>query len=138
MDWVLLLGRILFVFLFVKSGLQFHLLARQMAAGYARSQGAPAPEITVPLTGVLNIAAGVLIVLGIWVDLAALVLCALALLYAVFIHAFWKVEDPMERVNQENHLWKNISIIGGGLVLFYLFKQFGDAIDLTIGPEALF
>jgi putative oxidoreductase len=138
MDWVLLLGRILFVFLFVKSGLQFHLLARPMAVGYARSMNAPAPEITVPLTGVLMIAAGVLVVLGIWVDLAALVLSAHAAAFAYWMHPFWKLDDPTERAGQDAHFWKNISIVGAGLILFYLFKEFGEAIDLTVGPEALF
>jgi putative oxidoreductase len=138
MDWVLLLGRILFASLFVYSGLRFHLLNRPMAVGYARSQNAPAAELTVPLTGVVLIAGGVLIALGIWVDLAALAVSACVFVFAVFMHAFWKVDDPMERINQQNHFWKNIQIVGGGLVLFYLFEQFGDDIGLTVGPEALF
>jgi uncharacterized membrane protein YphA (DoxX/SURF4 family) len=138
MDWVLLIGRILFVWLFVRSGVMFHVLARPMAVAYAKSGHAPAPEITVPATGVAMAAAGILIVLGVWVDLAALVLAACALVFAYYMHAFWKIEDPMDRANQQAHFDKNIGLVAGSLILFYLFQQFGDAIGLTVGPPALF
>lgn len=138
MDWVLLIARILFVWLFVRSGLMFHLRARTMAVAYARSEHAPAPEITVPLTGVVMLIAGAMVVLGVWVDLAALALAACTLSFAVFMHAFWKVEDPMQRANQQAHFDKNLGLVAGALFLFYLFKEFGDAIGLTIGPESLF
>ena len=52
MDWVLLLGRLLFSAVFIWSGLAFHLGQRAAATGYARTKGAPWPELTVPLTGV--------------------------------------------------------------------------------------
>jgi uncharacterized membrane protein YphA (DoxX/SURF4 family) len=138
MDFVLLIARTLFVFLFVSSGLLFHLRGRRMAIEYARSEHAPAPEVTVPGTGVVMVVAGIMVVLGIWVDLAALVLGACALLFAIFMHAYWRVEDPMQKANQQAHFNKNLGLVAGSLILFYLFQQFGEAIDLTIGPEALF
>jgi putative oxidoreductase len=138
MDWVLLIARILFVWLFVRSGVMFHLRMRSMAVEYARSSNAPMPELTVPLTGVVMAVAGVMIVLGIWVDLAALALGACALVFAVYMHAFWKIDDPMQRANQQAHFDKNVGLVAGSLFLFYMFEQFGDAIGLTVGPEALF
>jgi putative oxidoreductase len=138
MDWLLLVARILFVWLFVTSGLMFHLRGRKMAIEYARSERAPSPELTVPGTGVVMVIAGVMVVLGVWVDLAALALGACALVFAIFMHAFWRVEDPMQRANQQAHFNKNLGLVAGSLILFYLFQQFGDAIDLTVGPEALF
>ena len=44
MDWVLLIGRILFALNFIFAGLGFHLQQRAMATEYARSQGAPLQE----------------------------------------------------------------------------------------------
>jgi hypothetical protein len=38
MDWVLLLGRILYGVLFISSGVFFHLAGRQMATEYAREK----------------------------------------------------------------------------------------------------
>ncbi len=138
MDWVLLLGRILLVLVAITSGVMFHLRQRALAVGYARTAGAPLPELTVPLTGIAIAAAGILVVLGVWVDLAALVLAANLSLFAFFMHAFWKVDDPQQRVNEQAQFQKDLGLAGGALVLFYLFQQFGEEIGLVIGPAALF
>jgi uncharacterized membrane protein YphA (DoxX/SURF4 family) len=137
-DWVLLIGRILFVFIFVMSGLTFHIMGRAVAIPYARAQGAPFPGLLVPLTGLAIAAAGVLVVLGIWVDLAALVLAANVFAFAFFMHAFWKVEDPQQRQMEQTQFIKDSALGGAALILFYLFQQFGENIGLVIGPAALF
>jgi hypothetical protein len=36
------------------------------------------------------------------------------------------------------HLFKNIQLAGGALILFCLFYGFGEAIDLMLGDPALF
>jgi putative oxidoreductase len=138
MDWVLLIGRILFASQFLTAGVMFHLLQREMATGYARAQGAPLPELTVPATGVALIVASVMVIIGFWVDLAALVLAGLMLSFAYWMHSFWKLDDPAERANQMAHFFKNVQLAGGALILFFLFYEFGDAIDLTLGDPALF
>jgi putative oxidoreductase len=137
MDWVLLLGRILYAAIFIYSGLAFHLGQREMATGYAKMKGAPWPELTVPLTGIAIAAAGVMTIIGLWVDLAALVIFGFLVVTAYFMHAFWKVEDPQEKVMEQTQFSKDIALAGGALILFYLFQQGGEAIDLTIEP-ALF
>jgi putative oxidoreductase len=134
MDWVLLLGRVLFAFLFVNAGLGFHLRQRTMAIGYARAMGAPAPDLTVVLTGLQLIVAGLMIVLGIWVDLAALLVIAFLVPTNYWMHAFWKMDDPEQKVMNATHFWKNTALIGGALILFYLYQQFGDEIGLNIEP----
>jgi putative oxidoreductase len=138
MDWVLLIGRILFALNFILAGLGFHLRQRVMATEYARSQGAPLPELTVPGSGIVIAVAGVMVILGFWVDLAALALAANVLAFAYWMHAFWKLEDPAERANQMAHFFKNVQLAGGALILFFLFYEFGEAIDLTLGDPALF
>ena len=137
MDWALLIGRILFAVIFVYSGLAFHLGQRQMAVGYARAKGAPMPELTVPLTGIAIAAAGVMIVIGLWVDLAALVIAVFLVLTAYFMHAYWKAEDPQEKLMEQTQFSKDLALAGGALILFYLFQQFGEAIGIAIEP-ALF
>ncbi|MGH7899683.1 MAG: DoxX family protein [Candidatus Binatia bacterium] len=137
MDWVLLIGRILFAPIFIYSGLAFHLGKREMAVGYARAKGAPMPELTVPLTGIAIAVAGVMILVGLWVDLAALVIAVFLLLTAYFMHAFWKVDDPQEKMMEQTQFSKDVALAGGALFLFYLFQQFGEAIGITIEP-ALF
>jgi putative oxidoreductase len=137
MDWVLLLGRILYGAIFIYSGLAFHLGQREAATGYAKAKGAPLPELSVPLTGIAIALAGVLIIAGLWVDVAALVIFGFLVVTAYFMHAFWKVEDPQEKVMEQTQFSKDIALAGAALVLFYLFQQGGEAIDLTIEP-ALF
>ena len=137
MDWVLLIGRVLLAGIFIWSGLGFHLGMRQMAVGYAQAKGAPWPQVTVPLTGIAEAAAGVMIVIGLWVDLAALVIAVFLVLTSYFMHAFWKVEDPQEKMVEQVHFMKDISLLGAALVLFYLFQQGGEGIGITIAP-ALF
>jgi putative oxidoreductase len=97
-------------------------------------QGAPLPELTVPLTGIAIAAAGVLIVIGLWVDLAALVIAAFLLSTAYFMHAFWKVADPQEKQMEQVHFMKDVALAGAALALFSLFQQFGEAIGITIEP----
>jgi putative oxidoreductase len=138
MDVVLLVGRILYAWQFVSAGVTFHLQKREMATGYAKAMGAPAPAITVILTGLQIIAAGLMIVLGVWVDLAALLVIAFLIPTNYWMHPFWKIDDPEQKVMQATQFWKNTALIGGALVLFYLYQQFGNDIGLNIGPPALF
>jgi putative oxidoreductase len=138
MDWILLLGRIVFAQLFIASGVMAHLVQRRGSAEYARAVGAPAPDLLVPLSGVWIIVAGVMIVLGIWVDLAALRLIAFLLPIAYFMHAFWKVDDPNMRIIQMSQFQKNVALAGVSLILFFLYQQYGEDIGLNIGPAALF
>jgi uncharacterized membrane protein YphA (DoxX/SURF4 family) len=72
-DVVFLIGRILFGVLFVYSGFG-HFAAGEAMQGYARQQGAPAPSVTVPLTGVVIIVSGLAVILGVLPDLAALLI----------------------------------------------------------------
>jgi uncharacterized membrane protein YphA (DoxX/SURF4 family) len=136
-DWLLLIGRIVFAQIFIVSGIAAHLQQRRASTEYARSVGAPAPDLLVPLSGIWIIVAGVMVVLGIWVDLAALMLIAFLLPIAFVMHAFWKIEDPQMKIVQLSQFQKNVALAGGALILFFLFQQFGEDIGLTIEP-ALF
>jgi putative oxidoreductase len=137
MDVVLLIGRILFASIFIVSGSTVHLLKWRDGVAYARSKGVPAPELLVPGSGLMAVAGGALLVLGLWADLGAL-LAAFVFPVAVGMHAFWKVDEPMERMQEQVHFMKDVALGGGALALFALFQQFGDDIGLTAGPTALF
>lgn len=128
MDVVFLAGRILFVFIFVVSGFSVHIAQARQMAEYARAQRAPAPELMVPLSGLVIIAGGLSVALGIWADLGALLLAAFAFSVAFFMHAFWREQDAQQRQNQIAHFMKNIAMVGGALVIFYAYNQLqGDA-----------
>jgi putative oxidoreductase len=114
--------------LFIQSGSTVHLLKRQMGVEYARSYNVPAPELTVPLTGVMAVVGGLMVLLGLWGDLGALLLVAFLIPVTWYMHGFWRETDPMQRVNQMTHFSKNVALLGGALILFYAWNQLqGDA-----------
>jgi putative oxidoreductase len=133
MDVVLLIGRILFASIFIVSGSTVHLLKWRDGVAYARSKGFP-PELLVPGSGLMAVAGGVLLVLGLWADLGALLLAAFVFPVAVGMHAFWRIDEPMERMQEQIHFMKDVALGGGAPALFALFQQFGDEIELTAGP----
>ncbi len=128
MDVVFLIGRLLFVATFVLSGSMVHLVGYREGVGYARAYGSPLPEIGVPLTGVMAVAGGAMIALGVWADLGALLIVAFLLLITPIMHAFWRETDAQTRQMQNVNFMKNVAMLGGALILFYAYNQLqGDA-----------
>jgi putative oxidoreductase len=136
MDVVFLIGRILFALLFVSSGVTVHLLQRKQGADYARASGAPAPELLVPLSGVVIIAGALMVVLGLWADLGALLIGGFLIGITPIMHAFWKVEDEQMRAIQSAMFLKNVALLGAAIIIFWLFNQLVDP-PLTI-TDSLF
>ena len=133
MDWLLLIGRVLFVLVFLTSGLTVHLIRWRQGVQYAAQHGVPAA--LVPLSGVLAAAGAVLLAAGIWPDLGALLLAAFIFPVALWMHRFWRIEDAMMRANDQAHFMKDIALGGAALALFAFFQQFGDEVGLTVtGP----
>jgi putative oxidoreductase len=128
MDVVFLIGRILFALVFAISGLTVHLIQRRQGVEYARMNKVPMPELGVPLTGVMAVAGSVMIALGLWGDLGALLIAAFLLLITPLMHAFWRETDAMQKQVQMANFNKNFALLGGALVLFYVWNQLqGDA-----------
>ena len=131
MDWVILAGRILFFLLFAASAIG-HITQREMMSQYAAQKGVPFAGLMVPLTGVQIGVGALMILLGIWADLGAALLVVFLIPTALSMHAFWKLEEPMERRQDQVHFLKDIALAGAGLMLFGLFQQFGAELDLMI------
>jgi putative oxidoreductase len=138
MDVVLLIGRVIFVLIFIMSGLTVHLLQRQQGVEYARANRVPMPELLVPLSGLMAVGGGLLVALGLWADLGALVLALFVFPVAFGMHRFWEQTDPMTRLTEQVNFFKDCALGGAALALFALFQQFGDEIGLTLGPTSLF
>jgi putative oxidoreductase len=131
-DVVFLIGRILFAFIFVQSGLAVHLLGYRQGVQYAKSYNVPLAELGVPLTGVMAVLGGLSVALGAWGDLGALVIAAFLLLITPLMHAFWRETDPMQRLSQMVNFTKNTALLGGALVLFYAWNQLQGEAGLSI------
>lgn len=134
MDIIVLIGRIMFVFVFLSSGLS-HFTSRQMMSQYAASKKVPAALPAVLGGGVLLIAGGISILFGIWADLGALLLVIFLLPTAVLIHNFWTVTDPQARMMEMSQFAKDLGLAGAALMLFAFFAYVGEDLGLTLtGP----
>jgi putative oxidoreductase len=131
-DVVFLIGRVLFALIFVNSGVNAHLLGYRQGVQYARSYNVPMPEIGVPLTGVIAVLGGLSIALGVWGDLGALLIAAFLVVITPLMHAFWRETDEGQRLNQMINFVKNVSMLGGALVLFYVWNQLQDEAGLSL------
>jgi uncharacterized membrane protein YphA (DoxX/SURF4 family) len=128
MNAVMLVGRILFAFMFVASGLN-HLTKAEAMAGYAAYKKVPAPKLANLLSGVLMILGGLSIILGVYADLGAVVLAVLLVAMAVKMHDFWNAQGEAKQPEMIGFL-KNISMAGGALFLF----AYAATEDSNIGP----
>jgi putative oxidoreductase len=71
----------------------------------------------VPLSGILAIAGGLMIAVGWWTRIGALLLVIFLVPVTLTMHAFWAAQDPMMRQDQIAHFMKNLSMLGGALLL---------------------
>jgi uncharacterized membrane protein YphA (DoxX/SURF4 family) len=130
MEWIYLAGRVLFSLLFLSYGVA-HFAKRGMMVQYGRMKGAPAPEITVPLGGLMNLAGGFSVLLGFAMEVGTALLVLFVLPTAFIMHAYWKETDFMEKANQQAHFMKNVALGGAALILLWLVRVHG------YGPLAL-
>jgi putative oxidoreductase len=114
---VALIGRILFGLIFVMSGPR-HFMSQTI--GYAASQGVPMASIAVPLSGVLAIAGGLSILLGYRAKIGAWMIALFLVCVTPMMHKFWAVTDPMMYQMQFVMFMKNLSMLGGALLVTQL------------------
>ncbi|MGA0875079.1 MAG: DoxX family protein [Ilumatobacteraceae bacterium] len=131
MNTVLLIGRILFAIMFVSGGLN-HLTKAEAMAGYAGFKKVPAAKLSVLVSGVLLLASGLSVILGVYADLGALVLAVLLVLMALKMHDFWSQTDAQAKQNETIAFFKNISMAGGALIMFAVAATEGSDYGWTL------
>ena len=122
MDVVVLIGRILFTTAFLMGGLG-HLTATQAMSGFAASKKIPRPTPAVQVSGVWILLASVLLVLGVWPDLAALMLVVFLLATAFLMHDFWTLRDEQAKQMEQIQFAKDLSLAGAALALFAVYAM---------------
>jgi putative oxidoreductase len=129
---ILLVGRILFVALFV-SAARGHI---QNHPRYVEGSGKklPFPVLAGWPAGVWLLLAAVSIVVGIWADLGSLMIAAFLIPAAVLFHPFWSQTDPAARRTHEAGFYRDVSLLGAALALFALFAASGHVPFALTGP----
>jgi putative oxidoreductase len=122
MDVVLLIGRVLFVALFLGSAVG-HLTQTDAMAGYAASKGVPMARPATVVSGVLMVLGGLSVLLGVWGDLGALLLFVFLVPTAFLMHAFWRETDPTAKQVEMVQFNKDVALAGATLAFFWVFSQ---------------
>ena len=116
MDIVYLIGRIVLAIYFLFNAMN-HLTKVQMMAGYAGSKGVPLPTLAVVGTGVQLAVGGVMLLLGWYVWIGALILIAFLVPVALIMHNFWATKDPQMSVMDMVQFMKNMAIASALLMV---------------------
>jgi putative oxidoreductase len=114
---IVLLGRFFFVLIFLMSA-PMHFTSQIIA--YAAAQGVPMASIAVPLSGVIALAGSLSILLGYRAKIGAWLLVLFLAAVTPLMHNFWTVTDPMMHQMQFIMFLKNVSMLGGALLVTQL------------------
>jgi putative oxidoreductase len=132
---VLLIGRVVFSFFFIYSGFN-HLTKLSTYAQYAAGSGVPAPTLLTAISGLMLLAGGLSILLGVGVRWGSLLIALFLVSAAVTVHKFWGIADPMMAGNQLAHFWKNIALAGACLMFYGLATLYPVRWPYSIGRSA--
>jgi uncharacterized membrane protein YphA (DoxX/SURF4 family) len=127
-------GRVLFSAMFIMSGIQ-HLTKLQMMSQYAASQKMPAPTVAVAVTGLMLLAGGLSILLGVQVPLGTFLLVVFLIPTAFVMHRFWGIADPMQAAVQRAHFMKNVTLAGAALLICYFTSVAPGAWVYVVGAK---
>jgi putative oxidoreductase len=114
-DVVFLIARVLLMVLFVYFGWQ-KLTGFSGTAAYMTSAGVPAPTLAAIIAVVMEFVVGIAIVVGFYTCPLALLLALYTLGTALIGHHYWTMTGMEQYANSIN-FYKNISVIGGLLLL---------------------
>jgi putative oxidoreductase len=128
---LILLSRVLLSLPFLYSGIdkccRWSAAQREVAAS-----GLPWPTLAHLVTVVLQLGAGVSVLIGIEARLGALLLCLFLIPVTIIYHPFWKRSGP-DFVAEADHFLLNLAVIGGLLMIVALGSGPIGIIDQTLG-----
>lgn len=112
------LGRVLFALIFITAAPRHF---THEGVQHAASLGVPAAGVLVPLSGVMALAGGISVAIGLRARSGAWMLIGFLAPVTWWMHAYWKLSDPAAIHIQSAMFAKNMSMLGAAL----LISQFG-------------
>jgi putative oxidoreductase len=116
-DEALLVGHVLLALLFLTFGLS-KLTDYSGTVAYMTQAGLPMPSLAALVAIVIEFFGGLALILGVWTRPLAVLLGLYTLASAIIGHPFWTLSDPAAHYGNEINFYKNISILGGFLLLY--------------------
>jgi putative oxidoreductase len=86
---------------------------------HAAAHGVPVATVLVPAAGLLALVGGVSVLLGHRARFGAFLLVVFLVPVTLVMHRFWGIADPQLAEIQRIMFLKNLSMIGGALLLMY-------------------
>jgi putative oxidoreductase len=114
-DFVLLLGRLLLGWIFVQSGWRKLMDIPGFVASMPRRG---LPEIMGYIAPPVEFVGGLLLLLGFATRYTALVMLLFIIIASFSSHRYWDFADATQRGQQHTQFWKNVSMMGGQVLLF--------------------
>src|ERR1700676_1790149 len=114
MRYVALAGRLLFSVIFIIAGFGHFTKAEIRCAA---QQGVPFASLLVPASGVMAVAGGLSILVGYYARVGAVLVAVFLVPVTLALHRFWAETDPMMAQLQLAMFLKNVSMLGGALIV---------------------
>lgn len=115
MDALFLIGRIVVGVFYLFNAFN-HFSRTEMLAGYAASKGVPAPRFMVQLTGLLLLVGGLSLLLGAFPKVGVAAVVVFLVVVAFWMHNFWAVTEPMQKMGEMVNFTKNLALAGSALM----------------------
>lgn len=138
MDVIELIGRVLFAaaFLISPSGV---LKTAPRIAGTPMMKAFPQPlgVVLIRASALASMIGSVLVALGLWLDVGALLILAFLIPVTLVMHRFWEMEPGLPRKQKRDVFLTNASLAGAALLLFFAVNQSQD-VPLGLLSDPLF
>jgi putative oxidoreductase len=125
-----LIGRLVFGGFFLYNGIN-HLKQRKQLGQYAESKNVPLAEAVVAATGVVLIAGGASILLGVKPKLGTAAIAGFLAGVSPVMHNFWSVQEPTQRMNEMINFSKNMALLGSALALMGLDEPWPVSVPIS-------
>ncbi|WP_306349753.1 DoxX family protein [Flavobacterium sp. '19STA2R22 D10 B1'] len=116
MKYIPLIGRILFSLIFMYSSI---VMFSSDYVYQAEIKGVPLAFILIPFAGILQLVGTLSILFGFMAKWGAWIVIIFLIPVSLIINSFWKIDDPMLHQLESLTFMKNMSIIGGALMIAY-------------------
>lgn len=136
MEYIFLIGRILFGGFFIISGIN-HFRNSVGLIQYAKSKGLPSPKFAVIFGGIVLIVGGAGVALGIYTMISAILIGLFLLATSFKMHAFWNVSDPQAKSGEKTSFMKNIALLGAALILITIPAPWDLSVKYSGGSEVV-
>jgi putative oxidoreductase len=114
-DFLLLVGRVMIGWIYIQSGWR----KLQDVPAFAKTMPRrDLPEFLGYVAPPVEFFGGILIVLGCATRYAALLILLFTIIATFSSHRYWNFADPQEYGRQHTQFWKNVTMMGGLVLLF--------------------